>query len=859
MGQVYRARDLRLQRDVALKVLPESFVQNADSRARFEREARVLASVNHANIAAIYGIEEAPGADGRPMPVLVLELVEGQSLERRIAAGPIRIDETIAIALQIAEALEAAHDRGIIHRDLKPGNVQVTAEGTVKVLDFGLAKALASASETEAGSGHGPTITSAETQLGVIMGTAAYMAPEQARGKTVDRRADIWAFGVVLFEMLTGQRAFRGETISDTLAAVLTGEPGWARLPKGTPPSLHALLHRCLERDPRQRLQSIGEARIVLSNPAVNAPYIDPATKTRARVPAVAAAAVVIAAVLLTAAVAYMTRGDEAAGAAPTRKLDFALDHLQSRLDRLPSLSPDGSRILYVAADKLWTRSLAEFTPREIPNSDGASYPFWSPDSRQVAFVRNSGLWRATVDGGEPEYIGAVPPDMTGSGAGVWMDDGNLALVGSDRTGILQISGRDGSAREILALDRKVESDFHEASRLPGGRGLLATAHATQGTDTILVFAEGKRRDVLKLPGESLRSPAYHPAGYLIYGRESNRRGVWAVRFSLTTLSTEGDPFLVDASGNNPSVANDGTIAIVRPADVPTELVWIDRLGSVSQAGTLPGQVPIGGQWPPTRLSPDNQKVAVTIYGSGGEELWLYDLKRGVGSPITRGAQMAVWPTFLPDASRVLFSGFAGGRAFTIHVVSTKEIGTPQRVLAPSLDPQWPVAVTPDGKSILYVNVDASQRNEDLWTAPIDRPAEAKPLMQTPARELEGAFSPDGRWLAYISDEPGRPEVFVRRYPIADDRVQISNGGAASVHWSSDGRQLFYRSGAWMMAVGVSNQGDRLDASAPQRLFAIDTSLGPTFEVAGDRFLFTRATGSDRISVILNWTPPVSK
>jgi eukaryotic-like serine/threonine-protein kinase len=854
MGEVYRARDVRLQRDVALKVLPASLLQDPDRLARFEREARVLASLNHPNIAAIYGIEDVSGPDGR-MPVLALELVEGQTLADRIAIGPVPQDDAIPIALQVAEALEAAHDRGIIHRDLKPANVQITRGGVIKVLDFGLAKALdADPTASGADPAQSPTFTSAPTQAGVIMGTAAYMAPEQARGKIVDRRADIWAFGALLFELLSGDRAFPGETVSDSLAAVLTRTPEWHRLPRDTPGSIRSLIERCLERDPRQRLQSIGEARIVLSNPGRQTTSRD-VVRTAGIFPLVVGTIAVAAVALATVAIFLWMMRNDGAAASTVRKLDFAIDGLQTRLEQAPALSPDGARILYVASGRLWIRALSEFTSNEIAQSNGATYPFWSPDGRQVAFVRDAKLWRAPIDGGAPTLVGAVPEDLVGSGGGVWTAAGNFVIVGSDRVGILEISGRDGSSREILTLDRKVESDVHEIAELPDGRGLIFTLHAGPTTDTIAVLADGIRRDVLKLAGQSLRRAVYDPAGYLLYGRESAPRGVYAVRFSLASLQTQGTPFLVDASGNSPTVARDGTLAMVLRSELPSELVWMNRSGGSTVVGPLPGQIIEAGTYRRMRLSPDRQKVALPVANGPAEELWAYDLKRGTASPLSRGAQMASWPTWLPDGSRVLFAGFVGGRAWTVHSVSATETSAPQPVLAASVDPQWPCSVSPDGKWLLYAQT--SNTGIDLAVAPFDRPSEAKPLMVTPAREQEGYFSPNGRWIAYLSDESGRFELYIRRFPIGNDRVLVSNGGALAPLWSANGQEIFYRAGAALMSTRLMEKGGALEPSAPQQLFSItDPALSLSFEAApdGQRFLFARALGSDRFSVILNWT-----
>jgi serine/threonine protein kinase len=859
MGEVYRARDLRLQREIALKILPVTLIQDPERRARFEREARLLASLNHPNIAGIFGIEDADGPDG-PAPVLVLEFVDGQNLADRIGAGTIPVDEVIAIALQVAEALEAAHDRGIIHRDLKPANVLLTRDVTAKVLDFGLAKALDADPNGRSDPAQSPTFTSASTQAGVIMGTAAYMAPEQARGKAVDRRADIWAFGALLFEMLSGSRAFPGETVSDTLAALLTREPEWTSLPKATPPAIVALLRRCLERDPRERLQSIGEARIVLSNPSRaihTAATLPPVSR---RLSPLAVAVVALAVVTLTgAAVTWWMRAAKPSGEGPLRRLDFALEGADTALDHIPVLSPDGSRIAYTSGGSLWTRSLSEFASRQIPRTAGAAYPFWAPDSQNVAFVVDGKLWRAPVKDGEPELVGAVPPDMTGSGAGVWTAAGNFVVVGSDQTGLTEISGKDGTSREILALDRKRESDFHEISELPNGRGLLFTTHTGQGADTIGLLANGKRHEVLKLAGETLRSPVYDPGGYVVFSRETPRRGVWAVPFSLDSLATTGAPFLVDAAGNYPSVGSDGTLAMIRRSDRPSEVVWLDRSGSVTLAGTLPGQAMEAGPWTMMRLSPDEQKVAIALAETTGSELWVHDLKRGITSPLSRGAQMAVWPTWLPDSSRILFGAFAGARSWSVQSVSANETSTPTRLLAPVDEPQWPCSISPDGKWLLYAQNLAAT---DLWIASVSNPSDGKPLMTTPAREQEGHFSPDGRWIAYISDESGRFELYVRRFPIGSDRLQISNRGVGAVNWTAGGHELVYRVGADVMSVSLTEKDGRLDVSPPQRLFSVaDPAISRSFAVTADgrRFLFARATGGDRISVVLNWARTIPR
>ena len=850
MGEVYRARDSRLQRDVALKILPPAFLQDPERRSRFEREARVLASLNHPHIAAIYGIEDVDTDTGR-VPVLVLELVEGRTLDEHAAGKPLPLDEAVAIARQIAEALEAAHERGIVHRDLKPANVKLTPEGQVKVLDFGLAKSADPTSGPHPDAGVSPTLTADVTAAGTIMGTAAYMAPEQARGKAVDRRADIWAFGAVFFEMLTGRRAFPGETASDTLAAILRAEPDWSALPPALPPSLRTVLHRCLDRDPKQRLQAIGEARVALSSPhaLASAPSGASARRTTSKA---AVPLAVLGGILLGGASMWLWPRPATQTAAVVRHLDIAVDELQYGNDRSPGLSPDGRRVLYASDGRLWTRTLTEFVSKEVPGSAGGLYPAWSPDGREVAFIRERKLWRSAIDGSEAAVVAPVPDDIIGSADLAWTENGNFVVVGSDTVGIYEISARDGIGREILPLDRQHESDLHEVSELPGGRGLLFTAHRSPGPDTIYLFSGGKRREVLRLAGESLRHPVYSPEGYLLFEREMTIPGIWGVRFSLDSLQTEGKPLLVARGATIPSVGADGTLGMVRRSARPTELVWIDRRGSVSPIGVFSAQLPRTGGWQSMALSPDEQRVAFATVG----ELIVYDLARKVDTKLTRGSYVVVAPVWTRDAARLLFAGFIDTPVFHVYDVSSNETQTPSRVLVDSDAPRWPCSISPDGKWLVF----GQEYAGDLWIVPLDKSSAPRPLMKTPGREQEAHFSPDGKWIAYTSDDSGRFELYVRAFPIGPDRVQVSNGGAVRAHWSSDGRELVYLAGQTVASVKLEVTGARIEASPPQTLFRIpDASFYAQFVMARDgRFLFARSTGVDQISLILNWTKSIA-
>ena len=594
MGEVYRARDMTLGRSVAIKILPAAVATDADRLARFAREATTLASLNHPHIAQVYGFERA--GDTR---ALVMELVEGEDLAQRLTRGAIPLDEALPIARQIAEALEAAHDAGIVHRDLKPANIKLRSDGTVKVLDFGLAKALDPAGRDSSGaltSGatvahdplQSPTMASpaAMTGMGVILGTAAYMAPEQARGKAVDRRADIWAFGVVLFEMLTGRLAFHGDTISDTVAAVLTREIDWRAVPPATPESVRGLLRRCLDRDPRRRLQAIGEARVVLENPGATGSPVVPA---QARRPGWRTLATAVAAGAALFAGGWLVRPSTQRTRSEIRKVDLAISDLDANSGRAPVISPDGSRVAFVAAGRLRVRRLDSLDVTELPDSDDVAYASWSPDSRHLAYIRHGRAWKVSIDGGPPTELGPVPADLAGSAGSLWTSDGQVVFAGSDTVGLWALSANGGtSGREMLALDRSGETDFHEIGALPDNRGLIFTVHRrNRQTDMIAVLSGGTRKVLLEIPGESLRYPIYSPTGHLLYQRETTNPGIWAVPFSLQRLETTGAPMLVVPRGRTPSLASDGTLAFVRSDEAPVDLVRVSRSGTIEKIAVL--------------------------------------------------------------------------------------------------------------------------------------------------------------------------------------------------------------------------------------------------------------------------------
>ncbi|MCL4819655.1 MAG: serine/threonine-protein kinase [Vicinamibacteria bacterium] len=857
MGEVLRARDTKLGREVALKVLPAAFAQDAERVARFRREAQILASLNHANIAAIYGLEESEG-----VLALVMELVEGEDLAARLKLGAIPVDEAIAIAEQIAEALEEAHEKGIVHRDLKPANVKVTSDGKVKVLDFGLAKAFSADPMSSSGShdlSQSPTLaTAAGTQAGVILGTAAYMSPEQARGKVVDRRADIWAFGVVLFEMLTGRRLFAGETVSDTLAAVLTREVDWRALPAKTPSAVVRLLHRCLERDARQRLQAIGEARIALSAPAADAA----ATPRRAWTGLVAAVAILGVGLAFAAGRGFAPR----TSTVRLHKVDLVAPDLQVRLGRTPTISPDGRRIAYTSEDRLWVRELDDLEPREVAGS-AAHFFTWSPDSRNLAYLRDGRAWRVAATGGAPTDLGTVPPDLSGSGGGVWTLDDRLLFAGSDKVGLLEIPAAGGTARDVLPLDRARESDLHEISALPDGRGLVFPVHVLGGLPSqIDVLVGGKRKTVLELPGESLRSPVYASTGHLLYERQTTSPGLWAVPFSLDRLETTGAPFLVAANASAPTLAADGTLCHVRNDVGGIEIVKVSRQGVVETSIPLSGfrsaamaQTPEGSGYRiegGLRFSPDGQRLAVSIGVSPGT-LSVYDLARANLTAVATQTFPRP-PVWTPAGDRLIYPSARESVRWNLWWRRADASDAEQR-LTRSEEVQVPVALTADGRTLLFT--EGSGPAGRLRAMDLTPGAASRPAFVDAAGALAGSFSPDGRFVAYDTKDE-RSEVYVRPFPAADTRLQVSNEGGEAPVWTRSGEILFL-AGNRLVAARVTVRDGRPVADRPQSLFSLEQvpGLAPVFDVspADGSIFMLRRKGRSNIALVFDWPAELAR
>jgi serine/threonine-protein kinase len=816
MGEVYRATDSRLGREVALKVLRNELTRDADGLARFEREARVLAGLQHSNIAVIHGIEEADG-----VRALVMELVEGHSLDERIKQGALPLEEALPLARQVADALEYAHERGIIHRDLKPANVMVTPDGQVKVLDFGLAKALSpEPAPGEADSVQTVTVAqTAQTVKGMIMGTAAYMSPEQARGKAVDRRTDIWAFGCVLYEMLAGRRAFAGDTITDTLATVLQGEPDWSGIPSSTPAAVTQLVRRCLDKDAKRRLQAIGEARVMLEEMAQSTatgrflspvetgrvtPERAPATSPR-RWPLAAAAG----AGLLVGALGVSLLGGSRSTVTPAPTwltLDLApAERLAERRPRFTAfaVSPDGRTLAFTGVrdgkTSLYLRSLDRAEAVPVAGSDDAQNPFFSPDGRFVGFVVEAALKKVSAEGGPVTTLadfasGGAGRDGSAGGDvfGASWAEGDRIVVGRFQDGLFEVSASGGAPRRLTKVEGGVFA-HRLPHALPGGAILFTRTRTQAGdSDVAVLDAKGEERVLV----ESAADGRYLPSGHLVFFREGV---VEAAPFDLDGLRLNGtaSPVLEDvmqavgsgAPNRNSGAAqfawsSTGTLALARGGPQPlshARPLFVDRRGQTTEMTLREGY------YARPRISPDGGRLAVTHTSEGRRDrtrIWVVDVARGAMSPLPREG---FWgPVWTPDGQRLVFRGLDPPGLYRARADGASE---PERLLAASASVQ-PGSIAPDGSVLAYVDR-ASETGSDIWLLPLTGEARARPWLQTSANETSPEISPDGRFVAYASDVSGRYEVYVQPFP-EGARHQASLSGGQAPRWSRDGRELFF-------------------------------------------------------------------
>ena len=822
MGEVWKARDTSLERDVAVKLLRESVAADADHLARFHREAKLLASLNHPHIATIYGLHEQEGTR-----FLAMELVPGVDLRARLVDGPLPPEEAFDLARQVAEALETAHDNGILHRDLKPDNIQVTPEGQAKVLDFGLAKAFAP-EPGSAGASLSPTITADATQAGVILGTAAYMSPEQAKGKWVDRRADIWAFGAVLFEMLTGRMVFGAETVSEILAKVMLAPVDWDALPAKTPAPVRALLERCLERDPRRRLRDIGEARVLLEDLQAGRGEPGSAADAAASAPAFRGrlAIGIIGGILLGAMLAAWALRSPPPEPPSVRRFSIPLEKLGGRTV-LPRISPDGSHIAYTHGDKLWVREIDRFEPRVLVAMDGVSFPFWSPDSRWIGFTVDDRILKVTTDGGEPVQITRHQNEFISGASLSWGDDGRIVftaggggrLSGARRmrasgrsTGIYGVSDRGGKATLLHSPTPEIELDLHQPQALPEGRGILFVVHRMEretdklsGADTLAVLSEGERQVILHLEGRRISHPHYSSSGHVLFNVDGDENEIWAMPFSLARPEPTGEPFLVVSSGSLPSTSADGTLVYSSAGTfIPKrQLVLFDEQGKiVREIGE-----PQGGLVQPY-ISPDSGRLAATVKEGDGFNVWIRDLVRGTNARLTFESGFNLPGSWLPGGDELFVTNDI--MTPSARLVIRRADGTGEPTLVHE-GPMWISEASPDGRHVLLATRDGLNQNI-MYLRRDEEGAVPVPLLDSPANEAAPAVSPDGDYLAYHSDESGRNEVYLTAFPTGAGRWQVSHDGGAHARWSGDGKQLFFVAGDALMVVDLEFEpSPRLD------------------------------------------------
>ena len=885
MGQVFRARDTKLDRDVAIKILPEAFAHDADRLARFTREAKTLASLNHPNIAGIYGLEESGGVSA-----LVMELVEGDDLSQRIAKSAIPIDEALPIAKQIAEALEAAHEQGIIHRDLKPANVKVRPDGTVKVLDFGLAKAFEPGG-TSAQATMSPTLSIHATQAGVILGTAAYMSPEQAAGKAVDKRSDLWAFGVVLTEMLTGRQVFAGETVSHVLASVLKDEPDWTTLPPNTPAPIRRLLRRCLVKDRKRRFADAADATLEIDDALTTAGAESPVRAATASRPPIPTVLWALAAGALAAAAAALATSALMRPAPPpalqTSRFVVTPPAAQalavSGFTRDLAISPDGSHLVYMAGAQaqLMARAIDRLDAQALPGIISASAPFLSPDGRWIGFFTfgaPSELKKVPIAGGSPVVLCRIKGRAVGAS---WGDDDTIVFATNDpSTGLLRVSARGGEPRVLTTRDAaKGEEDHQFPSVLPGGRGVLFTITAAGGNAdaqiAVLDLQTGRHTTLIR--GASYAD--YVQTGHVVYAVAGTLR---AVRLDLAALTLRGDPVPVVeqvqtlASGAaNFSVSRNGTLVYMQNGTGAVTgasrlLVWVTRRGSEE-----PIPAPARGYFHP-RLAPDGTRLALAIQDQE-LDIWTWDFARRALERMTFGPAQELFPVWTPNGGRLLF--FSSRPGGGIYWQRANVTGVEQLTKASSV--QAPHSFSPDGTQLVLTEV-GSKTGRDLFLLRLDGVAphvagarQTEPLLQQPSvNEMNGEISPDGRWLAYQSDESNQDEIYVRPFPlVGDGRWTISTGGGTQPLWAPNGRELFYRHGNSLLSVPVETTRT-FSAGTPTTVFegpyfSPPAGLaGRTYDVSrdGQRFLMIKdAPAGDpnaaaaSIVVVLNWTEELKR
>jgi eukaryotic-like serine/threonine-protein kinase len=869
MGVVWKATDQTLGRAVAIKVLPAAFAQDPERMARFEREARLLASLNHPHIASIYGVGSADG-----VRFLAMELVEGDDLAARLSRGPMPVAETIEVARQVAEALEVAHEKGIIHRDLKPANVKLTADGQVKVLDFGLAKALddeAPAANSSTMS-HSPTLTSPMTGANVILGTAAYMSPEQSRGKLVDRRADIWAFGCVLYECLTGRRAFAGETVSDTIAKILEREPDWTALPARTPAKVRELLQRCLEKDARKRLRDIGDARVELENLIARGVSASGVLRTdeftdahaaRRGGPAtlawsVAAVAVGVA-VIAIAFPKFMHRAEIPVAA---RAVLTAPNGMQlSTIPADAAVSPDGTMLVFCASDsadrsRLWLRPLSSLEARpingtEFSGAESPGLPFWSPDGKSIGFFADAKLKTVAIGGGSPQTLCNAP----NARGGTWNRDGVILFAPSSQSPLFRVSQSGGEPVQVTAFDSTRHETAHRFPHfLPDGRHYSYAAFPGEaGKVNTWIGDLGSSQRKLALTANS--AAIFAAPGYVIFVRDQS---LMAQRFDVGALRLIGEPTQIgDAPadlqtlGTNPaSASGNGVLVYPGYAAAVSHLAWYGRDGRA--LGDL--HVP-EGDYREISFSPDNRQVAlVRLNSSASGDIWIADASRGTIARLTTDGE---------PKGAVQWTG--DGQNIAYQIQSAAELSFYQRPVSGSAQQTVLFSsaslfknltqITRDGSYLVFDDLGRTTQR-DLWYVPLKGDRKPVPYLQTPFGESGGSISPDGHWMLYDSDESGRVELYVQSFPALGTKIRVSSDGAQYGGWRDDGGEILYLSAKGLMSVSVRHHPS-FAVDEPKLLMALPKEL-VTAGVSSDfkRFLFALANTDavhPTLTILTNW------
>jgi serine/threonine protein kinase len=861
MGEVYQAKDRKLGRDVAIKVLPEEFARDTDRVARFQREAKLLASLNHPNIAAIYGLEESEGTT-----FLVLELVEGETLADQLKRGPIPVDESLKLALQIAEALEAAHEKGVIHRDLKPANIKVTPDGKVKVLDFGLAKAFAG-EQADLNLSNSPTLSNAATQQGVILGTAAYMSPEQARGKYVDKRADIWAFGCMLFEMLTGQAAFQGEDITEILASVVKGGVNLDLLPANIHPRVREIISRCLQKDLKRRYRDAGDVQFeleqVLGDPsgalAQQIAIVEPRTKLRTIVPWVAAA-IFLGAIIAGMAVWKLKPGEPR----QVIRFDYELpdgQEFSDLSDYILAVSPDGKQFVYGTTKGLYLRSMDELNAKLISGTDGdARCPFFSPDGKRIGYFSEADqkLKKIAINGGAP----VVLCDVAGvNGSASWNEDNTIVYCPYPGSSIMRVSANGGTPESLL---KEKSGVFVSPQILPDGKAVLFTDIFTDPS-RIMVHSLKSGESKELFAGDTAR---YLPTGHIVYAVGND---LFAVQFDPDKLEVVGGsaPIVERVFKISPplyAISDSGTLVYVRgtgsTAAPELTLVWVDRNGKEQPIAATPND------YGSPRISPDGTRVALQFAAGGNEDIWIWNLARKTMTRLTLDKAPDSVPLWTPDGKRIVFSSDRGaGGLGRIYWKAADGTGKEELLSSVPERSMHPYSWSGDGKVFVTMEYITTAANWDIGAVSMEGDHKWKLLLKEKYNELQPQISPNGQWMAYVSDESRKNEIYVRPFPEVDkERWQVSTSGGDSPLWSRDGRELFYRSSDAIMAVSVRTD-TTFSLETPRILFrgtyvsleenAWDISLD------GKRFLMIKPPASTGVSptgaprpkfnIVFNW------